>query len=99
MRRYGLDPSNPYHVAEYMGTTTAPNTVFNRGRRSGGHEELLQNSNKDILYFAEDPRWIGERYGGNNPYYIKSYADHLPEGLQNQVLRFRDNSQLRKNYT
>lgn len=99
MQKQGLNPDNPYHVAEYMGTTTAPTDLINRGRRSGGHDELLRGSDKDILYFAEDPRWIGPRYGGGNPYYVKIFADPLPEGLHNQVLRLRDNSQLRKNYT
>lgn len=98
IRKQGLDPDNPHHVAEYMGTTVAPATVVNRGRRSGGHDELLQGSNKDIMYYAEDPEWIGPRYGGKNPYYVKVHADELPEGLENQVLGLRSESRVRKNY-
>ena len=98
IRKQGLDPDNQHHVAEYMGTTVAPADVVNRGRRSGGHEELIQGSNKDILYYSEDPEWIGSRYGGRNPYYVKTYADELPEGLQNQVLGLRSESRARKNY-
>lgn len=98
IKKQGLDPDNQHHVAEYMGTTVAPADVVNRGRRSGGHEELIQGSNKDIMYYAEDPEWLGSRYGGRNPYYVKAYADELPEGLQNQVLGLRSESRVRKNY-
>jgi hypothetical protein len=99
MLKQGLDPNNEYHVAEYMGTSVAPAEVINRGRRSGGHDELLKGSNKDILYFAEDPSWIGPRYGGNNPYYVKTFADELPTGYKNQVLGLRPTSRMRKNYS
>ena len=99
MIKQGLDPNNEYHVAEYMGTSVAPAEVINRGRRSGGHDELLKGSNKDILYFAEDPSWIGPRYGGNNPYYVKTFADELPTGYKNQVLGLRSNSRMKKNYS
>ncbi len=98
IRKQGLDPDNPHHVAEYMGTTVAPANVANRGRRSGGHDVLIQGSNKDIMYYAEDPTWVGPRYGGNNPYYVKVHADELPEGLENQVLGLRSESRVRKNY-
>jgi hypothetical protein len=99
MLKQGLDPNNEYHVAEYMGTSIAPAEVINRGRRSGGHDELLKGSNKDILYFAEDPSWIGPRYGGNNPYYVKTFADELPAGYKNQVLGLRPTSRMRKNFS
>jgi len=99
MASLGKNPDNPYDVAEIMGTSTAPENVINRGRRSGGHDQLLQGSNKDILYFAEDPTWIGERYGGNNPYYVKVFADPMPIGLNNQVNQLRNTSRLRKNYS
>ena len=99
MLKQGLDPNNEYHIAEYMGTSIAPAEVINRGRRSGGHDELLKGTNKDILYFAEDPTWIGPRYGGNNPYYIKTFADEAPKGYKNQVLGLRPTSRIKKNYT
>jgi hypothetical protein len=99
MLKQGLDPTNEYHIAEYMGTSIAPAEVINRGRRSGGHDELLKGSNKDILYFAEDPSWIGPRYGGNNPYYVKTFADELPAGYKNQVLGLRPTSRMRKNFS
>ncbi len=94
----GLNPDDPYDVAKYMGTTVAPNNVFNRGRRSGGHEELVKGTNKDILYYSNDPTWLGPRYGGENPYYVKVYKDQMPEGLINKVLRMRTTSQAKKNY-
>jgi hypothetical protein len=95
----GLNPANEYDIANYMGTTVAPKNIINRGRRSGGHDELIAGTNKDILYYAEDPRWIGPRYGGSNPYYVKTYKDLLPKGLNNQVLGLRDASRMRKNYS
>lgn len=98
MINLGKNPDDPYQVAEVMGTTLAPENVINRGRRSVGHDKLIEGTNKDIMYFAEDPSWIGERYGGNNPYYVKTYADPIPEGINNQVLQLRSNSALRKNY-
>ena len=99
MKSIGKNPDNPYEVAEYMGTTPAPADVVNRGRRSGGHDQLIENTNKDILYFAEDPTWIGKRYGGENPYYVKTFADPLPENIMDQVKRLRSNSQGQKNYS
>ena len=98
MTRAGKNADNPYDVAEYMGTTLAPSNVINRGRRSGGHQELIEGTDRDILYFSEDPRWLGPRYGGGNPYYVKVFADPMPQGLQNQVLQLRNTSRLRKNF-
>lgn len=99
MKKIGKNPDNPYEVAEYMGTTPAPSDVVNRGRRSGGHDELLKNTNKDILYYAEDPEWIGKRYGGENPFYVKVFADPLPENIMDQVLKLRSTSRSQKNYS
>ncbi len=97
-----VDPNLPleqqYAQAETYGTSLAPKNVINRGRRSGGHDELLEGTNSDILYTSPDPSWIGPRYGGKNPFYVKMFADQAPKGRVEQVNQLLKGSKSNTNY-
>ena len=97
-----VDPNLPlkqqYAQAENYGTSIAPKNVINRGRRSGGHDELLQGTNSDVLYTAPDPSWIGPRYGGKNPFYVKMFADQAPKGRVQQINELMKGSKSNTNF-
>jgi len=84
MRSEGLDPDNLEHIAEYMGTHVPLQNISNKGRRTG-HDKILEGSGKDIMYTSSDPEWIVDRYGGENPYVVKTYEDQLPKNRIDQI--------------
>jgi hypothetical protein len=84
MRSEGLDPDNLEHIAEYMGTHVPLQNITNKGRRTG-HDKILEGSGKDIMYTSSDPEWIVDRYGGENPYVVKTYEDQLPKNRIDQI--------------
>jgi len=84
MRSEGLNPDNLEHVAEYMGTHIPLRNITNKGRRTG-HDKILEGSGKDIMYTSSDPEWIVNRYGGKNPYVVKTYEDQLPKNRIDQI--------------
>mgnify|MGYP003115463657 CR=1 FL=1 len=91
MRSEGLDPDNLEHIAEYMGTHVPLQNITNKGRRTG-HDKILEGSGKDIMYTSSDPEWIVDRYGGDNPYVVKTYEDQLPKNRIDQINKLSTNN-------